>query len=458
MKKKITVIGTGYVGLVSAVGLAGIGHEVTAVDNNKTRIKDLKKGWVPFYEPGLKKKMKDALRAGRIHFTSESDLAVQSGEIIFIAVGTPSAAGGKADLSQINAVVDVIIENLESSKIIVIKSTVPPGTTDAIRERMSAELEYTDSDVVFCPEFLREGTAVHDFFHPDRIVIGSDSKQAARIVENVFYPAISRDIPVLNCSPVSAELIKYGSNVMLASRIAVINELAELSEAVGGDICQAAAGIGLDKRIGKDFLKAGPGFGGSCFGKDVAGIIKAGEYHGVNMQLVSTILTTNDSQKMRPARRLETELGSLKGRKVAVLGLAFKADTDDVRGSAAFDVIDYLIENGAQVKAHDPEAEYRFIIEYKKKGYSCCEKKEDALSKADALIILTDWEEYKELEPEKLSQMMRGNTIVDSRNILDHELFSQYGFTCMGTGRRTVSSSVKNRGRNDLLNAAIVSV
>ncbi len=459
MKKKIAVFGTSYVGLVTAVGLAEIGHDVTAVDIDTSRIKELKKGYLPFYEPGLKGMLKKNLTVGKIRFTTEGDEAVTGNNIIFIAVGTPSKADGRVDLSQVDKVFDVIAENLDTAKTIIIKSTIPPGTVNSFRELYSSELQTTSSEIIFCPEFLREGTAVHDFFHPDRIIVGADSVEASRTVNSIFFPIISRlDVPVLRCRPVSAEMIKYGSNVMLASRIAVMNELAEMSEAAGSDIREISAGVGMDKRIGKEFLKAGPGFGGSCFGKDVAGIVRTAEYYGLDLRLISGIIKSNDRQRVRPALRLEKALGSLKGKKIAVLGLAFKADTDDVRGSAAFDIINYLVDKGAQVKAHDPRAEYNFIRLFRKKGYTCTDKAEDALKGAWACIILTEWKEYNDLSPGIFSCLMRGKIIIDARNILDGDAFRYEGFRVFGSGRPETWPAARTITRSDFVNAAIVSV
>ena len=456
MKKNIAVIGTGYVGLVTAAGLADCGHAVTAVDIDWSRIRELKKGNVPFFEPGLRKLVRKSITAGKLRFTVSGDEAVAGNEVIIIAVGTPPAEDGRVDLSQLNNAADLIFENLDSRKTIIIKSTVPPGTTDRVRQRLFSDFDRTGSGIVFCPEFLREGSAVHDFFHPDRIVIGGSSVSAARCAEEVFYPVISPDVPVLKCSAVSAELIKYCSNVMLASRIAVINEIAELSEAAGGDMRDVSAGVGLDKRIGREFLNAGPGFGGSCFGKDVAGIVKAAEYLETPMPVTDSILRSNDIQKRRPAVRLEKMTGSLKGKRVAVLGLAFKAETDDVRGSAAFEVIDYLISAGAQVKAHDPCAEYNFISSFCRKGYNCEEKSEDALRRADAVIILTDWKDYGAITPDLLASLMRGRTVVDTRNVLDEHEFRRAGFHFAGTGRPAVKPVPVRKQRSEIVNAALV--
>ena len=457
MKKNIAVFGTGYVGLVTAVGLADIGHQVTAIDIDRSRVRDLKKGYLPFYEPGLKKMMKKALTGARIHFATECDEAISRSDVIFVAVGTPPKDDGKVDLSQISKAFDSIIENLDVKKIIVIKSTIPPGTVANLREKYSAELETTGSEIVFCPEFLREGSALHDFFHPDRIVIGTNSQSASRTVKEIFAPVtLKLETPVICCSAVSAEMIKYSSNVMLAARLAVMNELAEMAEAVGADIREISSGVGLDNRIGKSFLKAGPGFGGSCFGKDVSGIVKTAAYHGVELSLVNEILNSNDRQRVRPAVKLERALGALRGKKIAVLGLAFKADTDDIRGSAAFDVIEYLINKGASVKAHDPQAEYNFIRDFRKKGYTCTEKLEDSVRKADAVIILTEWNEYCELEPQGLEELMKGRVIVDTRNILDEKAFTHQGFTVLGTGRTADKPNSFNRSRKEFVNAAIV--
>jgi UDPglucose 6-dehydrogenase len=459
MKKNISLFGTGYVGLVTALGLVELGHEVTAVDIDLNRIKDLKKGYLPFYEPGLKKILKKALTAGKIHFTDDGELAANSNDVIFIAVGTPAKEDGRVELSYIRKVFDTVMENLLSSKTIVIKSTVPPGTTESLIEQYSLELEETKSHIVFFPEFLREGSALHDFFHPDRLVIGSDSDKAAKVITEILYPLISSgEFPVLKCSPVSAEMIKYSSNIMLAARIALINELAELSESVGGDIRDIAAGIGSDSRIGAGFLKSGPGFGGSCFGKDLSGLYNAGRYRGVELGLVREILNSNEKQKLRPALKAEQALHTLRGKKIAVLGLSFKADTDDVRGSAAFEVIDYLLRKGAQVKAHDPAAEYNFIREFKKKGYNCVAKAEDALRKADAVIVLTDWTEYAELKPETFNSLMKGHVIIDSRNLYKETIFGTEGITVSGTGRRIDKAVKASRSAGDFVNAAIVSI
>ena len=459
MKKNIAVFGTGYVGLVTSVGLADIGHRVTAVDIDRSRIKELKKGYLPFYEPGLKKIMKSALTAGKIHFTTESSRAVSDNDVIILAVGTPSRDDGRVDLSQVRNAFDSIIENLDKRKTIIIKSTVPPGTVESLNELHSAELSAMGTEIVFCPEFLREGTAVNDFYHPDRLVIGSNSDRAARTVEEIFLPVTAKaDVPVIKCSPVSAEMIKYSSNVMLAARIAVINELAELSEAVGGDMRAISSGIGLDRRIGASFLNAGPGFGGSCFGKDVSGIVTTAGYYGVELGVVKEILCSNSKQKLRPALRLEKALGGLRGKKIAVLGLAFKAETDDVRGSAAFEVIEYLLERGASVKAHDPEAEYNFIRSFKRKGYSCTDNPDEALRRADAAIILTEWKDYRKLMPAQLSGLMRGRILIDSRNILDEDSFTEEGFTVYGTGSSEAAPKNRNRKRGEFVNAAIVSL
>ena len=459
MKRNITVFGTGYVGLVTAVGLSDFGHRVTAVDIDRNRIKELKKGYMPFYEPGLKKLFKSSLTAGKINFTTDGSEAVAQNDVVILAVGTPSLTDGRVDLSQVRNVFESIVENLDSKKTIIIKSTVPPGTVDALYELHSAELGATGTEIVFCPEFLREGTALQDFYHPDRLVIGSKSDAAIRITEEIFFPVSGkRNIPVVKCSPVSAEMIKYSSNVMLAARIAVMNELAEMVEAVGGDIRDISTGVGLDKRIGRSFLNAGPGFGGSCFEKDINGIITTAGYHGIAMGLTREIIASNDKQKQRPALRLEKILGGLRGKRVAVLGLAFKAETDDVRGSAAFAVIDYLLEKGAVVKAHDPAAEYNFIRDFGKKGYSCTEDSAEALRKADAAIILTEWKEYAELEPENLLLLMKGRIIIDTRNILDQSDFCDWGFTVCGTGLKEMKPKQKSRNRNDFVSAAIVSV
>ncbi|MDC7126458.1 MAG: UDP-glucose/GDP-mannose dehydrogenase family protein [Spirochaetales bacterium] len=459
MKKNIAVFGTGYVGLVTAAGLADIGHNVTAVDIDQRKIKELKKGYLPFYEPGLKKIVKSALTTNKINFTTDSDETVSKNELIIIAVGTPEMSDGRADLSQVRRVFDCITDNMVQKKTIVIKSTVPPGTVDKLREEYAAELDVTNSDIIFCPEFLREGSAVHDFYHPERLVIGCNNLDAAKIVDDIYYPVARKmDVPVLKCSTVSAEMIKYGSNVMLASRLAIINELAEFSEVVGGDIRDVAIGMGLDSRIGKNYMKAGPGFGGSCFEKDIKGIAKAADYHGVNLGLVNEILVSNEHQLVRPAMRLERALGSLKSKNIAVLGLAFKSDTDDVRNSAAFNVVEYLIEKGAKVKVHDPQAEYNFIKDFKKKGYTCADTADDAVKKADAIIILTNWKEYEKITPEFLNNLMKGRVIVDTRNMLDEHSFRDCGFTIYGTGLKELKPYKRNNNCKDLVNAAIVTV
>ncbi len=445
MKKKITVIGTGYVGLVTAAGLAELGHQVTAVDVDYGRIRGLKKGTVPFYEPGLKKLVKSVLTEGRIDFTNDCSTAVEKADSVFIAVGTPRSSEGRVDLRQINKAVDSVVENISDYKTIVIKSTVPPGTSMRLKERILFEADTNDFDLVFCPEFLREGTAVHDFFYPDRIVFGADSERAFREMNEIYFPIISRDVPVLKCCQSSAELIKYGSNVMLAARIAVINELAEISEVVSADIEEVSAGIGMDKRIGPDFLKAGPGFGGSCFGKDIEGLVSTASKVNLDLSLIGEITVSNERQKRRVLSMLAGIAGgSVKGKTVAVLGLAFKEDTDDVRDSSAFPVISELLNAGASVQAHDPEASINFAAELQDKRVTYFETAEEALAGADSAILLTAWDEYSDIDAETAGTLMNDRILVDTRNFLDKEIFRKAGFkfqavgSCAVSGRRNV--------------------
>ncbi len=445
MKKKITVIGTGYVGLVTSAGLAELGHQVTAVDVDFGRIRELKKGIIPFYEPGLKKLVRSVLTEGRIDFTNDCSSAVEKADAVFIAVGTPRTAEGRVDLRQINKAVDSVVENISDYKTIVIKSTVPPGTSLRLKERILFEADTNDFDLVFCPEFLREGTAVRDFFYPDRIVFGADSERAFREMNEIYFPIISREVPVLKCSQSSAELIKYGSNVMLAARVAVINELAEISEAVSADIEEVSAGIGMDKRIGPDFLKAGPGFGGSCFGKDIEGLVSTASKVDLNLSLISEITVSNDRQKRRVVSMLSGLAGGLvKGKTITVLGLSFKEDTDDVRDSSAFPVISELLNAGAFVQAHDPEASINFAAELQDKRVTYFETAEEALSGADAVILLTAWDEYRDIDAEKAGTLMNDRIVVDARNFLDKEAFRKAGFkfqavgSCAALGRQHV--------------------
>ena len=434
MSTRIAVIGTGYVGLISAVGLADFGNTVVGADIDQAKIRRLQSGDPVIYEPGLAEYLRKNLDSGRLSFSSEVGEAVRSAAVVFNTVGTPPLADGEVDLSQVYRVTDIIRENLEGYKTIVTKSTVPVGTNRRIQQRLLRSVPGTVFDVVSNPEFLREGKAVQDFFHPDRIVIGCESERARAVMAEIYRPMYLIERPFVWCGIETAELIKYASNAFLATKVTFINQVANLCEAVGADVHTVAKAIGMDGRIGSKFLHPGPGYGGSCLPKDTAALVKTGEHFGVEQSLVREVILANRRQASRIAAKLEKALGSVREKNIAVLGLAYKAETDDVRDSPALRIIQELLERGAKVQAHDPQAigNCRTLFP---RGVRFGKDAFETVREADALVLATEWNEYRNIDLLNLKALMRGDCIVDARNLLDPERAREAGFRYQGVGR-----------------------
>src|SRR5580704_4079739 len=424
-REPIAVIGTGYVGLVTAAGFAEIGSEVWCVDVDADKIARLNRGEVPIYEPGLAESIERS--RSRMHFGTELPPALEHARLLFVAVGTPPTYSGDADLSAVNAVVSSMPASDRHA--LVMKSTVPVGTGATIR-RMFSDQGKSGFAYVSCPEFLKEGSALEDFLKPDRVVVGDDGDWAGDAVVDL-YAAL--DAPLVRTDIYSAEMIKLAANAFLATKISFINEIANVSELTGADVLEVARGIGLDERIGKHFLKPGIGFGGSCFPKDVSALKQLAGNSGYHFQLLTAVIEVNELQKRRVIAKLQQHLGSLVGKKVALLGLAFKANTDDMREASSLVLSARLQADGAKVSAYDPVAE-----EQARKlmtGVEFADSALAALEGADAAVLVTEWPEFRELDFTEVASRMRGNVIVDGRNFLDGEKVVAAGFIYDGIGR-----------------------
>ena len=433
MSKKICVIGTGYVGLIASVGLSDFGNEIVGVDIDEKKVDMLNKGISPIYEPGVERYLKRNLESGRLTFSTDIAGSIQDSEVIFIAVGTPPKDNGEADLSFVESVVKSIADNLNNYKVIVTKSTVPVGTNRWIKKKMGEYAPGKDFDVISNPEFLREGKATQDFFHPDRTVIGYESEQSKEVMFEVYRSLNLISVPFVWCSLETAELIKYASNAFLATKITFINQMANLAETVGADIHTIAKTMGMDGRISSKFLHPGPGYGGSCFPKDTMAVVQTGDKFGIDMSLIRSVIEANDMQKDRMVEKLEKLVGDFSGKTITVLGLAFKAETDDIRDTPAFNLVDGILKRGANIQAHDPQAMDNFSKLYPQIQY--CHSEFDALKGADALVLVTEWNEYRNLNLDKVKEMMKGNIILDTRNLLDGDLVKEKGFIYEGVGR-----------------------
>ena len=433
MAKNIVVMGTGYVGLVAAAGLADFGNRVTAVDVDAARVGRLQRGEVPIYEPGLEDYIRKAVAAGRLAFDGDIEQALVTAQCAFIAVGTPSSGDlGDVDLSAVDSAVEMIARVPSGPRFVVIKSTVPVGTAERMG-RLLLQAGTEESYVISNPEFLREGHAVQDFFHPDKIVIGCDSQEAHDFMIDVYRPLYLLERPFVFCDNRTAELIKYANNAFLATKVAFINQLAELCECTGADVQLIAKAMGMDGRISSKFLHAGPGFGGSCFPKDTRALCAIGVEHGVNMTLASSVLAANDAHTHAVVDRAASLIGPLKGRRVAALGLAFKAETDDVRESPAIRIVDELARRGADVSAYDPQAmeNARAVLSA---SVHLSDSEDEAVTDADAAIILTEWNQFRGIDLPRLRQRMRGNVLLDTRNVLDRTEAKRAGFRYAGMG------------------------
>jgi UDPglucose 6-dehydrogenase len=427
------MIGAGYVGLVSGACLADFGHHVTCIDKDARRIAALKGGEIPIFEPGLPDLVRSNVRQGRLEFAGDL-AAVAEAEAVFIAVGTPSRRGdGHADLSFVYEAVREVAPLVADNAVVVTKSTVPVGTGDEIERILRERRPDVELQVVSNPEFLREGAAIQDFKHPDRIVVGTDDAQARAKLAEIYRPLCLNAAPILYVGRRTAELIKYASNAFLATKITFINEIADLCESVGADVQEVARGMGLDNRIGAKFLHAGPGFGGSCFPKDVTALLKTAHDHGAQLRIVETVAAVNDQRKRAMARKVVAALdGSIRSRTIAVLGLTFKPNTDDTRDSPAIPLITALQDMGARVRAYDPAGMEQARQQLPDVAY--CESAYAAAEGADALVITTEWEQFRALDLKRLRRIMARPTIVDLRNIYRADEMKRAKFRYVGVG------------------------
>lgn len=432
---RITMIGSGYVGLVSGACFADFGHQVVCVDKDARKIEKLEQGEMPIYEPGLTELVAGNVRQGRLSFTTDLKTAVTDADAVFIAVGTPSRRGdGHADLTYVYEAAREVAEALDGFTVIVTKSTVPVGTGDEVERVMRKTRADADFAVVSNPEFLREGAAIRDFKHPDRIVIGTSDERAKTVMQDVYRPLYLNRAPIMVTERRTAELIKYAANAFLATKITFINEIADLAEKVGANVQDVARGIGLDNRIGGKFLHAGPGYGGSCFPKDTVALIKTGQDYEAPLRIVETVAAVNDQRKRAMGRKvLAAAGGSLRDKTVAVLGLTFKPNTDDMRDAPSIPLITALQDMGARVQAYDPEGmeQARDVltnVEYADDAYTCAKG-------ADVLVIVTEWEQFRALDFPTLKVAMANPVIVDLRNVYPPEEAVRYGFTYTGIGR-----------------------
>jgi UDPglucose 6-dehydrogenase len=438
---RIAMIGTGYVGLVSGACLADFGHEVTCVDKDEGKIARLKDGIMPIWEPGLEALVKSNAARGRLMFTSDLAEGVEGAEAVFIAVGTPARRGdGHADLTYVFAAVRELAPLVKAGTIVVTKSTVPVGTGDRIAAIL-AEEGVEGASVASNPEFLREGAAIRDFKIPDRIVCGIEDEQARELLKEIYRPLFLNEAPILFTGRRTAELTKYAANAFLAVKISFINEIANLCEAVGADVQEVARGIGLDNRIGAKFLHAGPGYGGSCFPKDTLALLQTAAEAGVEQRIVSTVVSVNDDRKAGMAERVKAALGdSLEGKRVGVLGLAFKPNTDDMRDAPSIPLINGLIHGGASVTAFDPVA--REQAELVLAGITFTDQPYSVADGADAVVIVTEWDEFRALDLGRLAKRMRGDALVDLRNVYTREEADEAGLRYFPIGRGTTGVAV----------------
>ncbi len=461
----ISMIGTGYVGLVTGTCLSEFGLQVVGMDTDAQKIRDLEQGKIPIYEPGLPPLIVKNVAAGRLRFTTDVVSAVAASEVIFIAVPTPPGEDGSADLQHVLAAARSIARHMTEYKVVVNKSTVPVGTGRRVREVIQAELDkrrkageqVPDFDVVSNPEFLREGTAIRDFMHPDRIVIGSDSPKALEIIRDIYNVLYLIETPFIFTSLETAELVKYASNAFLATKIAFINEVAALCDSVNADVRDVARAMGMDGRIGKYFLHPGPGYGGSCLPKDTKALVKIGQEAGVEMRIVDSVIRANDHQRRRMVEKVERGLGGVDGKVVAVLGLAFKQGTDDIREASSIPIVLELIARGARAKLYDPFAmdncrRFPFASisginsdEYNETVHGdfgagpnkimYCADEYDAAKGADAVVVLTEWNQFRHLDLPKLATLMRSRNLFDFRNLYEPEEVVKAGFAYEGLGR-----------------------
>ncbi len=430
----IAVIGTGYVGLVTGACFAEFGVEVTCVDVDETKIENLKKGIIPIYEPGLDTIVEKNAKAGRLNFTTDIKSAVEQALVVFLAVGTPPQADGSPNMDYYFQAAKDIAEAMNGYKVLVTKSTVPVGTGKKLREFVSEhQTTKTNFGVASNPEFLREGAAISDFMRPDRVVIGSNEEDAIAIMKDLYRPLYLIETPIVITSLEAAELIKYAANAFLATKITFINEIANLCDAIGCDVHDVARGMGMDNRIGRKFLHPGPGYGGSCFPKDTRAFTKVGDAFNVETMVVDSVIEANERQRQAMIPKIEKLVGNFEGKQIAVLGLSFKPETDDMREAPAIDIVKAMQSRGAKIKAFDPvameEAKHSLTdIEYATDEY-------DAIKDADVLVIVTEWNQFRALDMKKVKSLLKSPKVADLRNIYEPSDMREMGFEYVGVGR-----------------------
>jgi UDPglucose 6-dehydrogenase len=442
MRMNITVIGTGYVGLVSGICYAELGNQVICVDNDPDKIDMLNTGGIPIYEPGLKELAAENRAKGRLSFTTDLSMAVTQSDIIILAVGTPPLPNGEANLAYIDQAALEVAQVMNGHKIIAVKSTVPVGTNERLRGLIRAHTNHP-FDSISLPEFLREGSAIQDTLHPDRIIIGADSQSAADTMTRLHKP-LTEQIVVTDIR--SAEMIKYASNAFLATKISFINEIANICEKVGADVTKVAEGMGYDKRIGPSFLNAGIGYGGSCFPKDTSALIQIAGNVDYEFKLLRSVVEVNQDQRFNVIRKLERIFeGELQGKTVAVWGLAFKPNTDDVRDSPALEIIQHLVDNGVKVKAYDPIAMDNFRELFGIDGVIWCNEAMEAAHGADALCLLTEWDEFARVDLLHLQEVLKQPILIDGRNVFNEESLLGTNFIYYSVGRPNLNQGVKQQ-------------
>jgi len=431
---RIAIIGTGYVGLVSGACLSEFGHEVVCIDKDASKVETLRVGGIPIFEPGLDEVVATNAKAGRLSFTTDLAKGVAGASAVFIAVGTPTSrhGDGHADLSYVFAAAEDIAKALTGYAVVVTKSTVPVGTSRKVEEIIKKAQPDAQFDMASNPEFLREGSAIEDFRRPDRVVVGCDTDRAREVMREVYRPLFLNETPMLFTSRETSELIKYAANAFLATKITFINEMADICEKVGGDVQDVARGIGLDGRIGKKFLHAGPGYGGSCFPKDTLALVQTAQQLGAPSRIVEAVVAVNDRRKLEMAKKIETAFGGVKGKTIAVLGLTFKPNTDDMRDAPSLVILPYLQKAGATIRAYDPEgckeAAKHMQLDYRKDTY-------DALTGADGVVILTEWNEFRALDLPRVKAALKQPLMVDLRNIYRPAQMAEAGFRYTSVGR-----------------------
>ena len=433
--KNIAIIGTGYVGLVTGVGLSEFGNKVICLDINQSKINDFNAGKVPIHEPGLEDLIRKNVKSERLFFSSDMASSIKESEVIIIAVGTPQSKNGAADLKYVFDALNSISENLNSYKVIVTKSTVPIGTGGKIITKLKKKHEENiDFDYVSNPEFLREGSAVKDFLWPDRVIIGTNNEKALQIMRDIYRPLYINKNPIQRAAVETSEMIKYASNSFLALKISFINEIANLCESVGADVHDVAIAMGKDGRISDKFLHPGPGFGGSCFPKDLEALLSLSQEHSVTMETLKAAIKANRIQKERNGEKLDRLVsGGIKGKKIAILGLALKANTDDVRESSTIDLIKFILNQGGFVNAYDPIANESMAKIFNDIHYF--DNVYDAIYEVDALVIMTEWNEFRALDLNRIKKSMRNNYVLDTRNVLNMKELSEQGFVYDNIGR-----------------------